>query len=164
MQRPRAVTILAVLVLVLGVMNLITGILLVTGKVTFDKVFGQVPDLGELQQNFEQTMKVVVILFSLVGIAIAFGLWRLQGWARRTTRVFAVLGLLGALIQMIQAFTIRDPVNFVFYAAVGGAYYWAYYYLGTAPIRAAFTPHPPPSSPAPEPPQASLPPGSDSAG
>jgi hypothetical protein len=146
MKRPRAITLLAVLILLLAASNFVTGILLITGKVTFDKVFGQVPDLGDMQQDFEQTMKVVIILFSLLGAAVAWGLLAMKNWARVTTRVFAVLGLLGALMQMIQAFTIKDAPNFLFYAAVGGAYYWAFYYLGQAAVRAAFRPPLPPGS------------------
>jgi len=157
MIRPRAVTLLAVLVLLLAISNLSTGILLITGKLSPEKVFGQVPDLGDMQQNFEQTMKVMIILFSVVGAAVAFGLWTLRNWARTTTRVFSVLGLLGALIQMIQAFTLSDPISFVVYAIIGGAYYWVYFYLGQAPARAAFKP-PPPPAPSTQPPAA---PGAD---
>jgi hypothetical protein len=160
MQRPRAVTILAFLVLFLAASNLLTGILLITGKISMDKLIGQMPDLGEVQQDFEQTMKVIIVLFSVLGIAVALGLLGMKNWARATTRVLSVLGLLGALIQMIQAFVARDAPNFLFYAVVGGAYYWAFFYLGQAPVRAAFAPPRPPGS-EPQPPIA---PGSNPTG
>jgi hypothetical protein len=146
MKRPRAVTVLAVLILLLGASNFVTGMLLISGQITFDKLFGQLPALGDMQQDFEQTMKVIIVLFSLLSAAVAWGLLALKNWARVTTRVFAVLGLLGALMQMIQAFTTRDAPSFLVTAVIGGAYYWAFYYLGQAPVRAAFVPSAPPGS------------------
>jgi hypothetical protein len=160
MQRPRPVTLLAVLVILLAATNLFTGIGLITGKLPFDKVLGQAPDLGDMRADFERTMKVVIVVISFLGFAIGAGLLGMKNWARITTRVLAVLGLLGALMQMIQAFTAKEPGTFLFYALVGGAYYWAFFYLGQAPVRAAFGP-PPPQDSAPQPP---APPGSDSAG
>jgi len=160
MQRPRPVTLLAVLVILLSASNLLTGILLITGKLPFDKVLGQAPDLGDLRDQFERTMKVVIVFISFLGFAVGIGLLGMKNWARVTTRVLAVLGLLGALIQIIQAFAGKEPGAFLFYAIVGGAYYWAFFYLGQAPVRAAFNPRPPQDS-APQPP---APPGSDSAG
>jgi len=151
---------LAVLALFLAASNLLTGILLITGKISFDKLLGQMPELGDMQPQFEQTMKVIIVLFSVLGIAVAVGLLGLKNWARATTRVISVLGLLGALIQMIQAFVARDAPNFLFYALVGGAYYAAFFYLGQASVRAAFAPPQPPGS-APQPP---VPPGPDSVG
>jgi len=138
MQRPLAITLLAALALLIAFSNLMGGILLITGKITFDKVFGQVPPLGDMQQDFEQTMKVIIVLFGALGLAVAAGLWSMQNWARVITRVLCVLGLLGALIQMLQAFSIKDPVSFLFSAAVGGAYYWVFFYLGKAEVRALF--------------------------
>jgi len=160
MPRPRAVTLLAVIALFLAASNLVTGILLITRKISFDKLLGQMPDLGDMQPQFEQTMIVIIVLFSVLGIAVAVGLLGLKNWARATTRVISVLGLLGALVQMIQAFVARDAPNFLFFALVGGAYYGAFYYLGQASVRAAFAPPRPSGSP-PTPPAG---PGSDSAG
>jgi hypothetical protein len=140
MQRPLAITLLAALALLIALSNLTGGILLLAGRVTFERVFGQVPNVGDMQPGFEQTMKVIILLFGAFGLAVAFGLWSMRNWARAATRVLCVLGLLGALIQMIQAFTVKDPVSFLFSAAVGGLYYWVYFYLGKADVKALFNP------------------------
>jgi len=158
MPRPRPVTLLAFLVFFLAASNLLTGVLLIAGKISFDKIAGQLPQLGDMQQDFEQTMKVLIVLFGILGLAVATGLLRMKNWARVTTRVLSVLGLLGALMQMIQAFVARDAVSFLVCAIAGGAYYWAFFYLGQASVRAAFASPPPPGS-APQPPIA---PGPDS--
>ena len=158
MKRPRAVTVLAVLILFLGALNFVSGMLLIAGKITFDNMLAQMPNLGPMQQDFEQTMKVAIVLFSVLAVAVAWGLLALKNWARVTTRVFAIVGLLGALIQMIQAFTIKDAPNFLMSAIIGGAYYWAFYLLGQASVRAAFVPLTPGAAPPP------LPPGSGPVG
>jgi len=147
--------VLAVLVMLLAISNLVTGALLISGRVTFERAFAQVPEMGDMQATFEQTVKVMLILVSVLGIAMAWGLWKLQNWSRATMRAFCVLGLLGALIQMIQAFTTKDALNFLSSAIFGGLYYWVFFYLGTTAARAAFGGAP--SQPAP-------PAGGDSAG
>jgi len=159
MQRPRGVTILASLAIILASMDLLTGILLITGAIPFETGLGNMPNLGDLQADFESTMKVLIVLFSLLGLVVGVGLLRMKNWARAVTRVLCVLGLLGALVQMIQAITTKAALAFLFFAAVGGAYYWAFFYLGQAQTRAAFGPAPPPGS-APPP----VAPGPDSAG
>jgi len=158
MQRPRGVTILATLAIVLACLNLLTGVLLITDAIPFEKATGSLPDLGDMQASFEQTVKVLMVLFSVAGFVVGAGLLLMKNWARAITRVLCVLGLLGALIQMIQAFTIKDAPSFLFYALAGGAYYWAFFYLGQKQIRAAFSPAPPAGSP----PTTPAPPGPDS--
>jgi len=156
MQRPRGVTILAVLVIVVAVLNLLNGVLLIYGVIPFEKAMGPVPDLGDMQASFEQTVKVMLVLVSLLALVVGVNLLLMKNWARRTTRALSVLGLLGSLVQMIQDFTIKDAPGFLFCAVIGGAYYWAFYYLGQDRIRAAFVPSapagqapPPPVSPGP---------------
>jgi len=151
MQRPRGVTILATLVIVLACLNLLTGVLVITGAIPFEKATGSLPDLGDMQASFEQTVKVLMVLFSVAGFAVGVGLLLMKNWARAITRVLCVLGLLGALIQMIQAFTVKDAPSFLFYALAGGAYYWAFFYLGRKHLRDAFAPPPPAGSPPPPP-------------
>jgi hypothetical protein len=150
MQRPRPVTILAVLTLLLSASNLFAGVLLITGRVSLDQLLGQMPDLGDLKASFEQTMEVTVLLFGLLGLAIGLGLLGMKNWARAATRVLAVLGLLGALVQMIQAFVAKDAAHFLFYAVIGGGYYAAFWYLGQAHVRAAFGAGPPRGVPPPD--------------
>ncbi|HUK54029.1 MAG TPA: hypothetical protein VL099_12135 [Candidatus Binatia bacterium] len=150
MQRPRPVTILAVLTLLLSASNLFTGILLLSGKVPLEQLVGQMPDLGELQGDFQRTMVVIIFLFSVLGLAVGLGLLGMKNWARSITRGLAVLGLLGGLVQMIQSFVSKDAVHFLFYALIGGGYYGAFWYLGRADVRAAFgMPRAPGSEPQP---------------
>ena len=156
MQRPRGVTILATLAIILSALNLLNGILLIAGVIPFEKAMGQVPDMGELQASFEQTVKVLLVLVSLLALVVGVNLLRMKNWARRVTRALSVLGLLGALVQMIQEFATKNAPGFLFCAVVGGAYYWAFYYLGQDHVRTAFA-SPGPGDPAPSPPSSAGP-------
>ena len=149
MQRPRGVTLLAILALVIAGSNLLTGVMLIAGNLTFSDVFGPVPDLGELQAEFEHIMRFILLVLSLGILGVGIGLLTLKNWARATMRVLAVLGILGALITMVKAFSDGEAGRFLFCALLGGAYYWAFYYLGQKPIRAAFAPPPPGETPPP---------------
>ena len=147
MHRPRPVTILAIITLLLSASNLFTGIMLITGKVSLDQLVGQLPDMGDLNAEFQQAMEVIIIVFSVLGVALGLGLLGMKNWARAATRVVAVLGLLGGLVQMITAFVAKDPVHFLLYALIGGGYYAAFWYLGQAHVRASFSSSPPPQIP-----------------
>jgi len=156
MARPRPVTILAVLSLFLAFWYLLVGALLSTGKIPIGEMMKQVPQFADMQETFERAAVVFALLFGCAYLFTGIGLLRTMNWARASARVLGVLGLLSALIQMIQAFVARDPVVFLGSAVIGGAFYWAFYYLGQASVRSAFAPHPPPGS-APQPPVASGP-------
>lgn len=160
MLRPRGVTLLAILALVVAGSNLLTGAMLVTGNLTFDQIFGPMPDLGEMQGDFEHFMKFIFLMVSVVILCTGLGLLGLRNWARITMRVLAILSLLGALISMGQAFMEKQAGRFLFSAILGGIYYWAFHYLGLKPVRAAFVP-PPPAGSEPPPPGS---PGPGSAG
>jgi len=157
MQRPRAVTVLAVLALIIAGSNLLTGAMLVTGNLTLEQVFGPLPNVGDMRAEFEHVMKFMVLMLSLGAFAIGAGLLALKNWARIAMRVFTFLGFLGAVVTMFRAFGDREAAMFLFCAILGGAYYWAFHYLGQPAARAAFAPPPPPAS-APPPP---VPPGPD---
>ena len=160
MHRPRGVTLLAILALVIAGSNLLTGAMLITGNLTFDQLFGPMPDLGDMQDKFEHFMKFTFLMASVVILCTGLGLLGLRNWARITMRVLAILSLLGALISMGQAFVDKQASRFLFSAVLGGVYYWAFHYLGIKPIRAAFLPPPPPGSALPPPDS----PGPDSTG
>jgi len=163
MQRPRGVTILAVLALIVAASNLLAGALLVTGTYTIEQVFGPVPKFGDMQADFEHILKFTILALSLAILGIGVGLLALKNWARMAMRVITVFGILGAVISMVMAFGDGEAERFLVTAISGGLYYWAYYYLGRPAIRAVFGPHPhPPPGSVSSPP--APPPSSDSAG
>src|SRR5208282_2254259 len=109
MARPRPVTILAVLSLFLAFWYLLVGALLSTGKIPIGEMMKQVPQFADMQETFERAAVVFALLFGCAYLFTGIGLLRTMNWARASARVLGVLGLLSALIQMIQAFVARDP-------------------------------------------------------
>jgi hypothetical protein len=140
MTRPRGITIIAALTLLLGVLNLPVGIGVLAGKIRPEDVMGQMPDVGDLKESFAQILGWISILFSLLCIVVGGALLWLKDWARKTVRVIAVLGLLSALVQMVGAFAGKDALRFLGYAIAGGLYFAAFWYLAQAHVRAAFNP------------------------
>lgn len=160
MQRPGLVTLLAVLALFMAFSYLLAGMLLHSGKINLDEFISQMPQLAGMKETFLHAAEVFTLIFGIAYLIAGVGLLQMKNWGRATARGLAVFGLLSALVQMIQAFSTKDPAGFLFAALAGGIYYWAFFYLGQAGTRAAFGPPPPPDS-APQPP---ISPGSDSAG
>jgi hypothetical protein len=135
------------MIILLAVLNLPAGFSLLSGKLRLEDVMGQVPDLGDMRESFTRNLAIASILFSVLGILLGAGLlWR-KDWARKIMRVVSVMGLLGALVQMISAFVARDAGHFLGYSIAGGCYYWAFWYLAKPAVKAVFSPPPPPPEP-----------------
>jgi uncharacterized membrane protein (DUF2068 family) len=148
MPRPRPVSFLAVLACLLGASYLITAALLKSGKFPVDQMLAQMPNLGDIgRDEIIQTMTVLAAVFGVLGVIIGLGLLGMKNWARAAARVFAALFLLGALINMIQAFHDGAAAGFLIYAVIGGADYAVFWYLGRAQVRAAFARVPPAALP-----------------
>jgi hypothetical protein len=160
MQRPRPVTLLAILALFLAFSYLSAGMLLYTGKLNLDEFISQVPQIADMKETFLHTAEGFTLVFGIAYLLAGIGLLLMKNWGRATARGLAVFGLLSALVQMIQAFTSKDARSFLLAAIAGGIYYWAFFYLGQPRTRAAFGPPPPPDSATPP----AVPPGSDSTG
>ena len=149
MQRPRPVTLLAVLACLLGASYVFTAVLLAAGKFpAVEQVLAQMPNVpGVSKEEALQTLTVVAGVFGLLGLIIGLGLFGMKNWARATTRGLCVFFLLGALINMIQAFHDNSAGNFLFFAVLGGVEYAAFWYLGQAQVRATFGKLPPSALP-----------------
>jgi len=149
MQRPRPVTLLAVLSCLLGASYVFTAALLATGKFpAADQLLAQMPSVaGVSKEEALRTLTVVAGVFGLLGLVIGLGLLGMKNWARATARGLCIFFLLGALVNMIQAFHENSAGNFLFFAVLGGVEYAAFWYLGQAQVRAAFGKLPPSALP-----------------
>jgi lysylphosphatidylglycerol synthetase-like protein (DUF2156 family) len=146
MQRPRPVTLFAGLALFLASSYLFSGVMLYLGKIDLDEVIRQLPQIADMRETFVHTALVFAVMFGVAYLAAGVGLLLMKNWARALARVLAVLGLLGALVQMIECFTTQEAAGFFFAAVGGGLSYWAFFYLGQPHARAAFNAAPPPGS------------------
>jgi hypothetical protein len=105
MQRPTGVTIIAVLDFLGAGLCVLGGLLMFMGGSIVASIFnaaaangaaGAAPAAG-IMGSIGVIAGVIALLLAAFAVAIALGLLKLKNWARVTTIVFSVLGLLGNL-------------------------------------------------------------------
>ena len=128
---------------------MLTAVLLASGKFpAADQVLSQMPNVpGVSKEEALRTLSVVAGVFGVLGLIIGLGLLGMKNWARATARGLCLFFLLGALVNMIQAFHDNNAASFFFFAVLGGVEYAAFWYLGQAQVRAAFGKLPPSALP-----------------
>lgn len=129
-NRPTGVTILAVLQLIFSVLGLIGGL----GVLLFG---GQLAETASQQgqaglNGTLQILGLVVVVSSLIGILLAWGLFTLKGWAWITTLIFQGLGILSNLASLAQG---SNAGGAVFSIVISGV---IIYYLLRPEVKQAF--------------------------
>jgi len=96
--RPTGVAILAILEAIAGVYYLVTGYgeFIATSIIRTLARSGIPSDIIPLISRF---VGAVLIIFGLVSLLLAWGLWTGKGWARMTALVFAILSIIVSLIS-----------------------------------------------------------------
>ena len=92
-SRPMGVAILAILEAVAGIYFLITGFgEFLTASIIRSLALSGIP--AEVFPMIPRAIGALLILFGLVSILLAWGLWTGKGWARMVAFVFAILGII----------------------------------------------------------------------
>jgi hypothetical protein len=136
-SRPFGVTIIATLMLIVGVVRSILGILLLSGNPYIKAGFQQtlppdMPDLGTMKEYFPLWMGILFLVIGLMGLLMSYGMFNLKGWAWLWTIVVASFNLVGTFISVVQA-----RVGFDAFISVA-IFVLVVYYLSTTPVRRAF--------------------------
>ena len=96
--RPTGVAILAILEAIVGVYYLVTGF----GEFFASAIIGSLARSGissDLIPMIPRALGTVLLIFGLVSLLLAWGLWTGKGWARTVALVFAILGIILSLIS-----------------------------------------------------------------
>lgn len=94
--RPMGVTILSILEAIVGVYYLVTGL----GEFLSSAIIRSLAGIpSEIIPMIPRVLGAVLILFGLVSILLAWGLWTGKGWARMVALVFAILGIILNLVS-----------------------------------------------------------------
>lgn len=136
-SRPFGVTLIATLMLIIGVVRSVLGIFLLSGNPYIKSGFQQtlppdMPDIGGLGQAFPLWMGIVFLVIGLMGLLMSYGMFNLKGWAWVWTIVVASLNLVGTFISVVQA-----RVGFDAFISIA-IFVLVVYYLSTTPVRRAF--------------------------
>lgn len=140
MERPFGVTILAILTVIDALVFF--GLAAFVG-VIFSWIGGFVPGaLTGLFAAIAMIISVVAVIFGLIYLFLAWGLWSGKSWAWTITLILTILSLLGSLITVGSGVGI---VSLIINALI-------LYYLTRPHVKAFFGKGPPPEMPPPPPP------------
>jgi hypothetical protein len=144
MNRPTGVTIIAVLdfigaasLLILGLLAFAGGSLIagfINAAAAQSGTAGAAPASG-LAAGIGIFIGAIFLAFAIFAIFVAIGLLKLKNWARVTTIVLSVLGLLGSLRNLIAAF---HGGGMIFTIVVLAYYIWVIWYMLQPNVKAAF--------------------------
>ena len=124
--RPTGITIIAVVALIAGILQLFAGLGLIG-------LGGLVASVGVVGGGFVLIGGLALIALGLADLAIAYGFWGVKLWAWRLGVVLALVNVLWSLIsQVLIGFDLTGLLVSIIVAAV-----WIYY-LNLPGIRAAF--------------------------
>ena len=127
-QVPTGVKVISVLYYIGAVFELIFAILLFVGSGTLK---AKVPLLAFLGP-FLIIGGIILLGLAVLSFFVGWGLWKVKKWARIVAIVFAVLGVLLALIGMFQGQIASNIVGLAISVAIGG------YLLFSSDVKTAF--------------------------
>lgn len=128
---PTGVKVISVLYYIGAVLELLFAILLFVGAGFVSQIPG-LSILGALGTGLFVVMGVILIGLAVLSFFVARGLWKVQKWARIVAIIFSALGVLMALLGMVQGQIASNIISLVISGAIGG------YLLFSKDVKAAF--------------------------
>ena len=99
MKTPIGIKILSILGYISGFIELIFGLLLFSG---IKNVLNNTVSFTSLISGFITLFGVILLIFGLISIILATGLWKGKNWARIVTLIFTILSIIGILSSILQ--------------------------------------------------------------
>ena len=126
---PTGVKVVSVLYYIGAALELLLAIALFIGAGT---IASKIPIIGALGAGLFVVVGVVLIGLAALSFFVGRGLWKAQKWARIVAIIFSVLGVLFAVLGMVQGQVASSVVNLIISGAIGG------YLLFSKDVKAAF--------------------------
>jgi hypothetical protein len=124
--RPTGITIIAVVALIAGILQIFGGLGLIT-------VGGLIASVGLLGGGFVFIGGLALLAFGVADLALAYGFWTVKTWAWRLGVVLALANVAWAVVSLVLvSFDLTNVLVTIVVAAI-----WIYY-LNLPSIRAAF--------------------------
>jgi len=117
---PTGVKIIAVLYYIGAVLGVIFGLLFLVGAGMMGSIASQIPLLGALGGALFFVLGIILIGLGVLGFFVGRGLWKARPWARIVAIIFAALGILMAVISMVQGNIASNIFNLVIQLVIGG--------------------------------------------
>ena len=127
-EAPTGVKVISVLYYIGAVFELIFAILLFVGSGT---IKAKVPLLAVLGP-FLIVGGIILLGLAVLSFFVGLGLWKGKKWARIVAIIFAAIGVLLALVGMLQGQIVSNILGLVISAGIGG------YLLFSSGVKSAF--------------------------
>ena len=132
-EAPTGVKVISILYFIGSAICLIVGLLMIVGASFVSGLLKSMPMMGAIGSAIFAVVGVVALVIGALGAFIAMSLWKGKNWARIVAIVFAILGILGALSNLVNgAFVIG-----IIYLAIEG--FIAYYLISNKEAKAFFS-------------------------
>jgi uncharacterized membrane protein (DUF2068 family) len=95
-------------------------LLFLVGAGMMGSIANQIPLLGALGAGLFVVGGIIMIGLGVLGFFVGRGLWKARPWARIVAIIFAALGILMAVISMIQGSIASNIFNLVIQLVIGG--------------------------------------------
>ncbi len=99
-ERPAGITLLAVLGFLTAGLGVLFGLLLIVGGGVINSFFGN--QIAAQEFAIFAGAGVILLIFALIGLAIAWGLWTGKSWAWWIEVILSALGLLSILSMNLR--------------------------------------------------------------
>ncbi len=129
---PTGVKVIAVLYYIGAVLCAIMGLLFLVGAGMMSSIANQIPLLGVLGSALFIVGGIILIGVGVLNFFVGKGLWNARSWARIVAIIFMTLGILMAILSMIQGNIANNIFGLVIELAIGG------YLLFSNSVKEAF--------------------------
>ncbi len=131
-QIPIGVKIISVLYYIGAVFGILVGLLFLVGAGMMSSIADKIPLLGALGAGLFIIGGIILMGLGVLGFFVGKGLWKARPWARIVAIIITSLGILMAIISMIQGNIINNIFSLVIELVIGG------YLLFSSSVKEAF--------------------------
>lgn len=128
---PTGVKVIAVLNYIGAVLLLLLGLGTIAAAGVVGGLLASIPLLGALGAGLFVVMAIILIALAVLCFFVGRGLWKGQKWARIISIIFAILGVLSAIVNLVQG-NFGSIVSLVISGLIGG------YLLFSKKVKEAF--------------------------
>ena len=130
---PTGVKVISVLYYIGAVLSLILGIICIVASAYAGSLLGGVTEgLGFLGASLFIILGIIMIGFAVLSFFVGRGLWKAQSWARIVAIILSALGVVNALIGMVQGEIAGNIISLIVGLVIGG------YLLFSKNVKEAF--------------------------
>ena len=119
-QVPTGVKIISVLYYIGAVFGILFGILFMVGAGFMGSIASQIPIIGALGAGLFIIGGIIMLGLGVLGFFVGRGLWKARPWTRIVAIIFACIGIIMAIVSMIQGNVASNIFSLLISGVIGG--------------------------------------------